>query len=91
MIEWNTALQMGLEEVEFIGMEKMDVDFANSGSYEIQLAKDTRGNVQYHATVSVDDESGHLLTVFYEYGKGLVSYPDLSDFFTEMKDRFPKS
>ena len=90
MIEWNTAIEMGLEDVDYIKLEKMDIEFNSSKSYGIELATDEQNRVQFHATVSVDDESEHSLSIFYEYGIGKVSYPDISDFFNAMKERFPK-
>lgn len=90
MLDWETSIQMGLDEVKYIKLEKMNIEFNSSKSFGIELTTDEKERVQFHATVTVDEESGHLLSIFYEYGIGKVSYPDISDFFNVMKDKFPK-
>lgn len=90
MIEWNTAIEIGLEHIDYISLDEVKVKFNTTRSFNVELTLDDTDRVQYHATITVDDKSGHLLSIFYEYGIGKISYPDISDFFNAMTDKFIK-
>lgn len=88
MIDMKTAIEIGIEAVKFIKLEKMDVTCNNSESYNIELSKDEKGRIQFTATVSFNDISDHIISILYEYGVGIESYDDISDFFNILIERF---